>query len=141
MRTTSSAVALALVACAVPSPVPSPGRVLAADPSIPVDEAVAIWTAHRGVAPYVEDGPVRVLVTAERDLGSLVLGQQLLGLAHPDQHICWIELSPWLEGDLRVQVLAHELGHCLGYRHDRDDRGSLMHPYPVPGQVLREHHR
>jgi hypothetical protein len=47
-----------------------------------------------------------------------------------------------LEGTLTVNLLAHELGHCMGLRHDDSDRfpQSIMKPYVSYNDVPQFHH-
>jgi hypothetical protein len=34
---------------------------------------------------------------------------------------------------VQLQIVAHELGHCLGARHDKEHQGALMYPYTSNG--------
>jgi hypothetical protein len=46
-------------------------------------------------------------------------------------HVCVIQIS--IQAAYDAEVYAHEMGHCLGFAHNREDTGSLMHPSILHG--------
>jgi hypothetical protein len=127
-----------------PTPAPTPPRdicegvvfVNVINPELigAVQSGIDLLNAHFGCQMFIANGsgvPVRFA-----DITS-ALGAKVLGYAHSDGSTYEIWLNPecWGVIDDWGPIVAHELGHYLGWRHGDD------HPYmwlpPPPGSYAR----
>lgn len=56
-------------------------------------------------------------------------------LLNPDTELCYSECTDEPDKTSRRKLIAHELGHLIGFNHS-DDVGDVMYPAILPGGVL-----
>lgn len=112
-----------------------------------IDNAIEAWNTASGNPTFMrhvspKDTSANIYIVPSYYLTLL----EPLGVAHFfNAHLCSIQVSIQAYND--AEVYAHELGHCLGFAHNKEDRASIMHPSAMHGtprvdentaQALRE---
>jgi hypothetical protein len=100
-----------------------------------VHQGIDLLTAHFGCQKFVMDGRGAPIKFAEI---TTMLGGRVLGYANnaPGAYEIWLNRDCWGVIGAWDGVVAHELGHYLGWSHG-DDR-PYMWLAPPPGSYARD---
>lgn len=86
--------------------------------------------AGRRAAGPLEPSPPAALRALDADVVVLLSAQDLMPFAWPlagrPRYLVAVDAASPADGDGVVRVIAHELGHALGLRHDRGNAAALM---------------
>ena len=99
-----------------------------------LEQAMAEWNVVVGrvvFSPLRGERPILVHMVQDGYLEGNRIGQATVAT---DGCVILIEASYWHNTD----IFTHELGHCMGFDHTKNDKNSIMYPDYTPGQTIND---